>query len=245
MGETTNIPWCDATWNPWQGCTPVSEGCANCYMHREKRRWGQDPGKVIRSSWPTFNMPKSLVRVPSGKRVFVCSWSDFFHPDADAWRSMAWEIIDGRPDLTFILCTKRIELVPDRLPESWGHGWPNVWLLVTAENQDRAEERVPRLLEIPAVVHGVSIEPILGPVDLESLPVPGQDRFVFNGLSRQDDEHFFNHHPALDWVIAGPENGPDKRPFDSAWIDDLCGQCDRAGVKFFDKRDGCLRREWP
>jgi len=60
MSETTKIQWADATWNPWQGCTKVSAGCDNCYMFRDKKRYGQNPAKVVRSSPQTFNMPKRL-----------------------------------------------------------------------------------------------------------------------------------------------------------------------------------------
>ena len=87
MGETTGIAWCDATWNPWQGCHKVSEGCKNCYMFRDKKRYGQDPNTVVRSADATFCKPltwaKNREKYASINRVFTCSWSDFFIPEAD------------------------------------------------------------------------------------------------------------------------------------------------------------------
>lgn len=113
MGTNSKIEWCDATWNPWTGCTKVSDGCAHCYMYRGQRRWGRDPSKLVRSSQKTFNLPLAKKRdgswkIPPGSFVFVCSWSDFFHEDVpDAWRDEALNIIWQRPDLTFLILTKR------------------------------------------------------------------------------------------------------------------------------------------
>ena len=159
MGKSTGITWTDATWNPWQGCHPVSEGCANCYMYREKRQYGQDPTVVVRSSPSTFRAP---ARWKDPRIVFVCSWSDFFVEEADPWRAEAWDVMRRAPWHTYLLLTKRIERAAECLPPGWP--WPNVWLGVTAENQRRAEERVPQLLEIPAAGRFVSVEPLLGPV---------------------------------------------------------------------------------
>ena len=75
MGEKTNIEWTDATWNCWQGCHKISFGCLNCYMYREKKRYGQNPNIVIRSSDKTFNAP---LKWENPKYIIVCSWSDFF-----------------------------------------------------------------------------------------------------------------------------------------------------------------------
>ena len=174
MGATTGISWADATWNCWQGCTKVSAGCAHCYMYREKTQYGQDPSIVVRSKPATFNAP---LKWDAGKRVFVCSWSDFFHEAADAWRADAWSIIRQRTDLTFLILTKRIERAMACLP--WGAGladprtgprkaaaWPNVWLGCSIEDQATADARIPLLLQTPAHVHFVSCEPLLGPVDL-------------------------------------------------------------------------------
>ncbi len=113
MGTNTGIEYVSATWNPWTGCTKVSAGCDNCYMYRGQRRWGRDPSKIVRSSAKTFNLPLAKKRdgswaIPPGSFVFVCSWSDFFHEEVpDQWRDEALNIIWERPDLTFLILTKR------------------------------------------------------------------------------------------------------------------------------------------
>lgn len=216
MGAKTGIAWTDATWSPWRGCTKVSEGCDHCYMYREQKRYGMEPSEVVRASKRTFNLPK---RLKPGTKVFVCSWSDFFHQVADHWRQEAWDLIRARPDLTFQLCTKR----PGRmqiggvLPDDWGDGWPNVWLGVTVENHLRSN-RVHMLFQTPAALYFASVEPMLTPIDFS--PVD---------LAR------------LDWVIVGGESGPDARPMFECWAEDLLDQCYNAGVAFFMKQLG----GWP
>jgi len=119
----------------------------------------------------------------------------------------------------------------------------NVWLGVTAENQEQADKRIPVLLQIPAAVRFVSVEPMLGPVDLTELPIPYEicnRGFNFNALTDQDDEHFYNDHPKIDWVICGGESGPGARPMHPDWTRSLRDHCQAAGVPFFFKQWG----EW-
>jgi protein gp37 len=133
MGSKTGIAWCDATWNPWQGCTRVSEGCDNCYMMREKNRYGQDGTQIVRSAPVTFRMPLSRTKVPPGSFVFVCSWSDFFSEDAEeAWRVEALDMMMERRDCTFLLLTKRADrmvewadMVMRTVPIAGGESGPN------------------------------------------------------------------------------------------------------------------------
>lgn len=106
MGTRTGISWTDATWNPWQGCHKVSQGCKNCYMYAEKTRYGQQPATVLRSQPHTFNMP---LRLKDPQRVFTCSWSDFFLEEADPWRDEAFAIMALTPHLTYQVLTKRPE----------------------------------------------------------------------------------------------------------------------------------------
>ena len=140
-------------------------------MFRDLKRYGRDGSIVVRSKPPTFNLPLKRTRanepaLPAGFKVFTCSWSDWWHERADAWRNDAWENVRQRPDLIFQLVTKRPERIADHLPKDWGDGWPNVWLIVTAENQEWANRRVDYLMDVPAVVRGLSIEPLLGPMEL-------------------------------------------------------------------------------
>jgi len=239
MGSKSKIEWTDATWNPWQGCRKVSAGCANCYMYRDKKRYGQDPSKVVRSSSRTFNLPK---RLPADTRVFVCSWSDFFIEEADAWRDDAWGIIWQHPELRFIIPTKRTERIASCLPSYWGPGWPHVCLLASVENQESANKRIPELLAVPAACRGISAEPLLGPINFrwtnwcECASGETYREYLERGGSVNEYEAL----RALDWVIAGGESGPGARPMHPDWVRGLRDQCGGAGVPFFFKQWG----EW-
>jgi len=145
--------------------------------------------------------------------VFTCSWSDFFIEEADFWRETAWEIIRKTPHLTYQILTKRPERIKECLPLDWPLG--NVWLGVTAENQDMADLRVPVLLTIDAPVRFISVEPMLGPVDLT--------------------EHF-QLQPGIQWVICGGESGPGFREMKKEWAWDLSQQTEIPQVPFFMKQ---------
>lgn len=97
MAQESKIQWTDGTWNPWHGCIKVSEGCKFCYMYRDKDRYGLDPTDVQRSK-SNFRDP---LKWKEPKKVFTCSWSDFFIEQADEWRAEAWEIIKNTPHLTY------------------------------------------------------------------------------------------------------------------------------------------------
>lgn len=218
MGKTTGISWTDATWNPWQGCTKVSDGCKNCYMYREKTRYGQDPFTVIRSKPHTFNAPLKW-NLPERSRIFVCSWSDFYHVDADGWRNEAWELIRSLPQYDFLIPTKRIERFGI---EGDGFMIPeNVWLGVSVENQKTADERIPLLLETPAKIKWLSIEPMLERIHLAWA--------------------FYDIRYSIDWVVYGGESGSGCRPCDSQWIKDGIKQCSIAKIPAFVKQLG----GWP
>jgi protein gp37 len=241
MGQQSAIEWTDATWNPWQGCTKISPACEHCYMFSDLKRYGRDGSIVVRSKPPTFTLPVKRRRggefaIEPGKKVFTCSWSDWFHQAADPWRDEAWEIIRRRPDVTFQIVTKRIDRAADCLPSDWGTGWPNVWLIVTVENQEWADMRIPRLLcSTPAAVRGLSIEPLLGPVDLET-------QHYIHDLIGVDchDGRTPEHRMGVDWVIVGGESGHGARPMQPDWVRSIRDQCVAAGVPFFFKQWG----EW-
>jgi protein gp37 len=229
MAESTDITWTDATWNPIQGCTKVSPGCAHCYMYRDKARYGQDPSTVVRSAPATFNAPLARHgaratkgtpgswKWPDGLDVFTASWSDFFHEAADPHRPDAWEVIRQRPGLRFFVLTKRPENIAGRLPPGWP--LPNVLLGVTVERGDYLD-RVARLLELPAAGRFVSAEPLLGDV----ASAPGAAEL----LGR------------VDWIIAGGESGPRARPMHPAWARGLRDLARDRGVPFHFKQWG----EW-
>ena len=136
MAENTNISWADDTRNPWASCTQVSPGCAHCYMFVRLRQLKQEPGRIRRTQ--TWDAPLRFERKAAltqrRRRVFTCSWSDWFHAEADGWRDEAWATVRRCPRLDFLILTKRPERIAAHLPSDWGRGYPNVWLGVSIEN---------------------------------------------------------------------------------------------------------------
>lgn len=250
MGARSAIQWTDRTWNPWHGCQHVSAGCDHCYMFSEKRRYGDDPEKVVRSK-TTFHAPLKWERelAASGKRalVFTCSWSDFFIRDADSWRPAAWDIIRRTPHLTYQVLTKRPARIERCLPPDWGPtGYPNVWLGVSVEDQATAEARIPLLVETPAVVRFVSNEPQLGRVDLTRLELrkpahPFDPHLSLNALTGHIAGPDDMTDMRVQWVIVGGESGSGARPFSLEHARSLVQQCRDAGVAVFVKQLG----KWP
>lgn len=235
MADKSNIEWTEATWNPWYGCLKVSPGCKFCYMYREMERYGRDPRVVTRSK-TKFEDPLTWVRTGKApKFCFTCSWSDFFIEQADEWRAEAWEIIRKTPQITYQILTKRPERIREHLPADWGlSGYPNVWLGVSAENQQYADERIPLLLQTPAAVRWISAEPLLGPVHLGFHDEEfGFDISYLKPFTAGDPAI-----PALDWVVVGGESGPESRPMPQEWAQAIAEQCAEAKVAFFMKQMG-------
>ena len=201
------------------GCAKVSAGCKNCYMFRDQKRFGHDP-TVLRRSKTTFYDP---LRWKEPKRIFVCSWSDFFWEEVPIeWRREAWEVMYRAQQHTFLLLTKRPENIKHMLPDAWNEGmWiqmRNIWLGVSVESQDHIN-RIGELYDIPATVKFLSAEPLLGPLDLSE------------------------HMGFLDWVITGGESDlKDPRPCDLDWVRSIRDQCKEHGVAFFHKQNGGSRR---
>jgi len=229
MSQSTGIEWTQATWNPWRGCTKVSPGCAHCYMFREQKRYGRDPAVVTRSK-TTFLDP---LRWPTGRLIFTCSWSDWFHEAADDWRDEAWDIIRRTPRHTYQILTKRPERIAQHLPRDWGTGYPNVWLGVSVENQ-RHIGRADLLARVPAVVRFLSCEPLLGPLTFRWA--------VWHPIGRTaTTDHLDGLRHYFHWLIAGGESGPEARPCRAEWLRSLRDECREAGVPFFLKQLG----GWP
>lgn len=230
MAEKTGIAWCDATINFWHGCQKVSEGCKYCYMFRDKERWHQDGSQVVRSKPSTIKSTLTKLyheqaSLEKPLKIFTCSWSDFFIEQADNWREEAWNVIRDNKSFVWIILTKRPERIVECLPKDWGEGWEHVWLLVSAENQQRWNERVPILLQTPAKVRGVSIEPMIGPVDIVPNPTFG---------------HLF---PKLDWIIVGGESGNETgkwryRPAQLKWFNSIVSSCQEQKIPVFVKQLG-------
>ena len=211
MGTNSGIEYVHHSWGPWRGCQPVSEGCKNCYAQLAMKRYGHEPHVVTRAADATFQAPLSP-KWKAGERVFGCPWSDFFHHQADHWRPEAWQIIKQRMDLSFLIVTKHPDYIPSRLPESWGRGWPNVWLIATTENQHWFNYRMCALRRVLAAVRGISFEPALEPIEMGK---------------------FAQH---VDWVVAGCESGPNRRRAETQWFRDLRDQCVERGIPFYLKQ---------
>ena len=161
---------------------------------------------------------------------------DLFHKNV-IWETHfeIFETMIDNPQHTYLFLTKR----PKRMKEVFKifdlDAIKNLWIGVTAENQKRANERIPILLSIPAKVHFVSIEPMLDVIDLT-----GEGYIPVHMIGGVEKETF------LDWVICGPETGPGRRECKPEWIENLYKQCKEANIPFFDKRKtGWLAREFP
>lgn len=278
--ENSKIAWTHHTFNPWRGCTKVSEGCQHCYAETMSHRnpevlgeWGPNGTRIVAAS-SAWNEPAKWNRVAgttrTRARVFCASLADVFEgpetmPDDDgehgpvtmddssempnldnesvmSARVLLFKLIESTPHLDWLLLTKRPENVMPiyatwlhwhaRLPyennrrrpnppPSWPPKFPdNVWIGCTAENQKRAEQRIPQLIQIPARVRFVSVEPQLENVDLR----PWLDR-----------------EKGVNWVISGGESHKSRttaRPFNTDWARNLRDMCGDAGVPFFFKQTG-------
>lgn len=201
-------------WNPWHGCVKCSEGCDNCYMYFLDRMRDMDGSNIFRTKakfdYPLQRDRRGRFRVQSGELIRVCMTSDFFLEEADPWRAEAWNIIRQRPDVKFFLLTKRPQRVRECLPGDWGDGWENVFFNVTCENQRRADERIPLLLELPFRHKGIMCAPFIGPVSIEKYLPAGQ----------------------IEQVICGGENYDGARPCDFDWVKRLRRECEAHDVTF-------------
>lgn len=198
------------------------------------------------------------------RRVFVCSMGDLFHEDApDEWICAVLDVIRACHARgyghTFQILTKRPERMRDicrRLvfdPRGYGRvclddvgfslfplrgsgGLRNVWLGVTVCNQNEADAKIPVLLDTPAVLRFVSIEPMLGPVDLRQEWFCGFE--ACRDHSKAPCDHPDCESRRLRWVICGGETGPGARALNADWVRSVRDQCVTAGVPFFFKGRG-------
>jgi protein gp37 len=266
----TAIEWTDRSLNPGvYGCAKVSPACRNCYAMGMAHRLGPmgqsayDGVTDERGEWTGevrvdySAIEPAFAKLPKRKpcRVFVTSMSDLFHADVPfEFIRQVFSQMRRRPHLTFQVLTKR----PARMVEFWewlmgyatgdGKVWPdNVWAGTTVEDQKRANERIPLLVQVPAKVRFLSVEPMLGPIDLTWLwhgytddgPAPGVEHCSWcGGASNQGPHDCYSEDPLIHWVIAGGESGRGARPSHPDWFRGLRDQCDDAVVPFFFKQWG-------
>lgn len=235
MGDKTIIAWTSKTWNPWKGCTHVSPGCDHCYADRQMTNLGLNFKVVTRTkTWgDPLRWQKAAEQTGRVEAVFTCSWSDWFHRDADQWRTEAWKVVRACPNLHFQILTKRAERMVRHLPPDWGDGYPNVWLGVSVESQ-KYKWRLEYLRKTPARVRFVSAEPLLEELQLTADQVKG-----------------------IHQIIVGGESGPGYRPMDHQWARNILELCRQERIAFFFKQsaaprtemgtrlDGCEYKEYP
>lgn len=201
-------------WNPWHGCKKISEGCAHCYMYYLDKMRDQSGAHIYQTKanfrYPLQKNRNGTYKIQSGEQIRVCMTSDFFLEEADVWREEVWSMIRRRQDVIFYLLTKRPQRVRQCLPSDWKDGWENVFFNVTCENQKRADERIPILLELPFKHKGIMCAPFIGPVSIKKYLTSGQ----------------------IERVTCGGENYDGARPCDFDWVKTLRQECYEANISF-------------
>ncbi|MEW6688273.1 MAG: phage Gp37/Gp68 family protein [Pseudomonadota bacterium] len=219
MPTKSSIEWTEMTWNPVTGCTKISQGCKNCYAERMAKRLRAIGSDRYRDGFRVTLHP-DLLDVPRRWRhprtVFVNSMSDLFHEDIPAaYIARVFETMVACPQHTFQILTKRAERLADLAATL---PWPrHIWMGVSVEDV-RVKHRVDALRKVPAEIRFLSLEPLIGP--LEDLPLEG-----------------------ISWVIVGGESGPRARPMKAEWVKSILRQCRAAGVAFFFKQWGGVRKD--
>ncbi len=217
--RTTKIEWTESTWNPTTGCSKISEGCRNCYAERMTKRL-QAMGLEKYQNGFCLTMHPGVLQEPyswkNPRTVFVNSMSDLFHEDMPfTFIKQVFTVMNDNPRHTFQVLTKRADILlsyADHLPWS-----KNIWLGVTVENQNYVN-RITKLVQTPANVKFISLEPLLGPIT--ELPLEN-----------------------IDWVIVGGESGPGARPMHKEWVINIKEQCLDNTVPFFFKQWGGVNKK--
>lgn len=263
MSENSKIEWTDHTFNPWEGCQKVGPGCDHCYAETRNARFGGGvavnwgPGAPRRRTSDTnwrkplaWNARHAEFFAEHGRRqrVFCASLADVFdNAVGNTWRAELLALIWRTPNLDWLLLTKRIGNVPALMQECTepGKDWelpPNVWLGATVVNQAEANRDIPKLMATPAAARFLSMEPLLGPVDLSAVTFTASPGYFGDALGWHHQPHCSRNqrYPAIDWVIVGGESGPGARPMHPDWARSLRDQCASAGVPFLFKQWG----EW-
>ncbi|WP_321946601.1 phage Gp37/Gp68 family protein [Paraburkholderia sp. J10-1] len=274
MSENSKIEWTDHTFNAWEGCQKVGPGCDHCYAETRNARfaggiainWG--PGAPRRrTSAANWRKPLQWNRNAGvfyaqhrrRQRVFCSSLADVFDNAVDPqWRADLFRLIAQTPNLDWQLLTKRIGNVRGMLVDT---GMPcdmppNVWLGATIVNQEEANRDIEKLLMTPARRRFLSMEPLLGPVDLQPWfdptgmccgqemqsceDCPASAQWIHGPTTEYADEGSSYKSPGIDWVIVGGESGPHARPMHPQWARDIRDQCTEAGVPYLFKQWG----EW-
>ncbi len=219
MATESKIEWTQMTWNPITGCTKVSAGCQHCYAERMAKRLQAMGVERYRNAFKV-TLHDDLIDLPLRWRqprlIFVNSMSDLFHEQVPLqFIQRIFATMVNCPQHSFQVLTKRSARLRELAHElPWA---PNIWMGVSVEDE-RVVKRVDDLRHVPAFVRFLSCEPLIGP--LSALPLDG-----------------------IHWVIVGGESGPHARPMRSEWVESILGQCREAGVAFFFKQWGGVRKD--
>lgn len=238
----TGISWTDETLNFLAGCSKISDGCRNCYainmahrlpaMAKALEDKGKDAGRLAaykgltRQKSTGLNWTGEVHFIPEAleqpfkwkkpRKIFVNSMSDCFHSEVkDEWLLRFFVLAEKTPRHTYQILTKRPQLMLNFFERMEMRPPDNVWLGVTVENQQTADERIPLLLRTPAAVRFLSCEPLLSHVTIPS-----------EALSK------------IDWAIIGGESGAGARPCNVEWVRSLTQQCRAAKVAPWVKQMG-------
>ena len=256
----SKIEWTNETWNPIIGCSKISEGCKNCYAekmayrlacmelsnHEHQYNYANVVGNGMNRGWngKTHCQEHQLEKPLKRKKptmYFVCSMGDLFHESVPfEWIDKVFDIMEDCPQHTFQVLTKRPIIMYEYM-KRYGVGAmaDNIWLGVTAENQEQANKRIPVLLQIPAKVRFVSVEPMLEEIlfwnDWLEQPSYPSDRL--KGIAYAVKYLAWAEWKCgIDWVICGGESGTNARPMHPDWVRNLKDQCESANVPFFFKQ---------
>ena len=219
MATKSVIEWTESTWNPVTGCTKISPGCKHCYAERMAQRLQAMGQANYAHGFDLTLQPHALdlpLRWKKPQTIFVNSMSDLFHDDVpNHFIQQVFDVMRRAHWHQYQVLTKRSERL---LELSHLLCWePHIWMGVSVENE-KYVNRIDHLRATNAHIKFLSLEPLLGP--LRNLNLSG-----------------------IDWVIVGGESGPKARPMDPAWVIDIRDQCLEAGVTFFFKQWGGVRKK--
>lgn len=230
--QETNIRWAEFSWNPMTGCTKISPGCDNCYAETVTIKFGTStfPNGFTPTYKPNkLGEPARFARKSGPGRVFVNSMSDIHHADFTTdQRDAVYDVMLANPEHDYLVLTKRPQLMeryfnggesgPGFLERRGLVALPaHIWVGASIEN-DNYTMRTKSLTRIPAVVHFLSLEPLLGP--LPSLDLTG-----------------------IEWAIVGGESGLGYRPMDHQWARDIRDLCEETETAFYFKQSAAARTE--
>lgn len=241
----TAIEWAHYTFNPWRGCAKVSPGCAACYAeswairYRRGEIWGPHARRELAAEdyWQRpYRWNRLAERTGERARVFCASLADVFEdrPDLDIPRARLFRLIEQTPWLDWLLLTKRPHnMFPLAVAGGWAGGWPeNVWAGTSAEDQHRLDERAQELLQVPAAIRFLSLEPLLSRVDVTrhlrcTHPSLSGGRCHSCAMVVESDTIQIGEEirgALIDWLIIGGESGRLAREMDLMWVRDILTQ---------------------